>query len=62
MSQIRASCSRVTHPSAGRRHTEADRNGDVKIVLESVKHINSVALDPAINTVDGSDAADKQRI
>lgn len=36
--------------------TEADRNGDVKIVLESVKHINSVALDPAINTVDGSDA------
>ncbi|MBS7343077.1 MAG: hypothetical protein KIH02_08060 [Parabacteroides sp.] len=36
--------------------TEADRNGDVKIVLESVKHINSVALDPAVNTVDGSDA------
>lgn len=36
--------------------TEADRNGEVKIVLESVKHINSVALDPAINTVDGSDA------
>lgn len=36
--------------------TEADRNGDVKIVLESVKHINSVALDPTINTVDGSDA------
>lgn len=36
--------------------TEADRKGDVKIVLESVKHINSVALDPAINTVDGSDA------
>lgn len=36
--------------------TEEDTDGNPKVVLESVKHINSVALDPNVNTCDGSDA------
>ena len=31
-------------------------SGEPKVVIESAKQINSVALDPNINTVDGSDA------
>lgn len=33
-----------------------DFSGEPKVVIESAKQINSVALDPNINTVDGSDA------
>lgn len=33
-----------------------DFTGEPKVVIESAKQINSVALDPNINTVDGSDA------
>ena len=33
-----------------------DFSGEPKVVIESAKQINSVALDPNINTIDGSDA------
>lgn len=36
--------------------TDKDENGNPKIVLESPSFLNCVALDPHINTIDGSDA------
>lgn len=35
---------------------EDEFTGDAKIIVETVQHIDSVAMDPSITTVDGSDA------